>query len=191
MLPKGQLVGQFTAKYVSELKEALDKTPIIRVQRKGQYEETIACLGYYVENDGYQKLTVGEEYVFTPVYEAYGYRTTVNSTGQTMVVYTATPVKKPAEPKSLAQEAAVDFVNNKLTQRTLKLGEIDDIAKLETLILSEAQSIIDAKYNETVEITAVTELDTTAKTCKLVFTEKEGKKSVHTTGVINLNFTVK
>ena len=191
MLPKGQLVGQFTAKYVSELKEALDKTPIIRVQRKGQYEETIACLGYYVENDGYQKLKVGEEYVFTPVYEAYGYRTTVNSTGQTMVVYTATPVEKPAEPKSLASEAAVDFVSNKLTQRTLKLGEIDNIANLETIIKGKAQEIIDQKYTETVEITAVTELDTTNKTCKLTFTEKEGKKSVHTTNAINLEYTVK
>lgn len=183
ILKNGKLVGQFEA----EIEEYLtvsesDNIYIYQVRRDGKHPETIATFGG-AKLDG--------RYLFTPVFEKYGYKT-VNYNGHTLTVYKATPVEKADEPNvSLAQEAAVDFVNNKLTQRTLKLGEIDNIANLEALILGEAQSIIDKKYTETVEITAVTELDTTNKTCRLTFTEKEGKKSVHKTAAINLEYTVK
>lgn len=189
ILPKGQLVGEFTAEYKSFLQLSLDKTPLIRVQRDGKYEETIACVGVYDENDKQVTLTAGEEYVFTPVYESYGYRT-VNYNGQTLVVYKATPVKKPAEPKTIT-EVAVAFINGNTKDKKFDLGEItkNESTALENTIKSKAQALVDKDHNETVEVSVI-EFNSADNSFKLVFTDKADKTKTHTTNPLTAVFTV-
>ena len=191
MLPSGKLVGQFEAEFVAKLTEAFDKTPIIRVKRAGHYEETIACLGVMSDNGEIVKTLEAGKYVFTPVYEAYGYRT-VNYNGQTMVVYTAKKVEEPAAAAKTMEEVFNMFKTAANIQADNKF-DLEKISNneettLENTIKAKAQALVDKDHNETVEVSVV-DFNASTKKFKLVFTDKTGKQAAYTSPELEATYT--